>query len=55
MPDTFFGALKSWLKAPLTSFKQLQKLTKFDDCKARRKEQGAKSKEQRARSKEQQN
>ncbi len=31
MPDTFFGAIKSWLKAPLTSFKQLQKLTKSED------------------------
>ena len=31
MPDTFVGEIKSWLKAPFTSFKQLQKLTKFDD------------------------
>ena len=31
MLDTFFTAMKSWPKAPLTSFKQLQKLTKFDD------------------------
>ena len=31
MQDTFVGEIKSWLKAPFTSFKQLQKLTKFDD------------------------
>ena len=31
MPDTFVGEIKSWLKAPFTSFKQLQKLTKFEE------------------------
>ena len=38
MPDTFVGEIKSWLKAPFASFKQLQKLTKFDDYEARSKE-----------------
>jgi len=41
MHDTFVGAMKSWLKAPLTSYKQLRKLTKFDDNPS--KEQRAKS------------
>ena len=40
MPNTFVGEMISWLKAPFTSFKRLQKLTKFDEHEAGGKEQG---------------
>ena len=43
MPDTFIGEIKSWLKAPLTSFKKLQKLTKFEEKEAKSREQRAES------------
>ncbi|NQU32079.1 MAG: ABC transporter ATP-binding protein [Bacteroidetes bacterium] len=29
--DTFFGTLSSWVKYPLTNFKRVQKLSKFDE------------------------
>ena len=31
MPDTIVGALTSWLKAPFQNFRQLRRLTTFDD------------------------
>jgi lipopolysaccharide transport system ATP-binding protein len=31
LPDTFAGTIAAWLKAPLTSFRQLRKLSHFSD------------------------
>ena len=31
MPDTFVGAMTSWLKAPLANYRQLRKLSHFSE------------------------